>query len=310
MKKIATSLFGILTIACMIACNENISTPYKVDVQGHRGARAVYPENSIEGFIYALQQGVTTLEMDVVITKDLQVVLSHEPWMGFEICLDTTGNEISEATQMQYNIYQMNYTEVLQYDCGRKPHPRFPQQQKMKTTKPLLSAVIDTIEKLIAEKNLPKVYYNIETKCLYVGDNIFHPTPEIFSKLLLKVIREKQIAERVFIQSFDVRTLQYIHKNYAEIKTVLLIENENSPEENLKLLGYTPTVYSPYYKLVNGSLKQFCNKQNMQLIPWTVNEKKDIEQMLTYKVDGIISDNPAVVLQLLKEKNIKTIFEK
>jgi glycerophosphoryl diester phosphodiesterase len=165
-------------------------------------------------------------------------------------------------------------------------------------------------EKLIAEKNLPKVYYNIETKCLSVGDNIFHPTPEIFSKLLLKVIREKQIAERVFIQSFDVRTLQYIHKNYAEIKTVLLIENENSPEENLKLLGYTPTVYSPYYKLVNGSLKQFCNKQNMQLIPWTVNEKKDIEQMLTYKVDGIISDNPAVVLQLLKEKNIKTIFEK
>ena len=294
----------------MTACNENIATPYKVDVQGHRGARAVYPENSIEGFIYALQQGVTTLEMDVVITKDSQVVLSHEPWMGFEICLDTTGNEISETTQMQYNIYQMNYAEVLQYDCGSKPHPRFPQQQKMKTIKPLLIAVIDTIEKLIAEKNLPKVYYNIETKCLPEGDNIFHPTPEIFSELLLKVVREKQIIERVFIQSFDIRTLQYIHKNYAEIKTVLLIENQKTPEENLKILGYTPTVYSPYYKLVNDSLIAFCNQQNMQLIPWTVNEKKDIEQMLTYKVDGIISDNPAMVIQLLKEKNIKTIFEK
>ena len=238
----------------MIACNKNVVPVYKVDVQGHRGARAVYPENSTEGFIYALEQGVTTLEMDVVITKDSQVVLSHEPWMGFEICLDTTGKEIIENEQMQYNIYKMSYTEVLQFDCGSKPHPRFPQQQKMETTKPLLSDVIDTIEKLIAEKNLPTVYYNIETKCLPEGDNIFHPTPEIFSELLLKVIREKQIAERVFIQSFDVRTLQYIHSNYAEIKTVLLIENEKTPEENLKLLGYTPNVYSPYYKLVNDSL--------------------------------------------------------
>lgn len=289
----------------MIACNNGTVASYKVDVQGHRGARAFYPENSIEGFIYALEQGVTTLEMDVVITKDSQVILSHEPWMGFEICLDTTGKEITESEQMQYNIYQMNYAEVLQYDCGSKPHPRFPQQQKMKTTKPLLSAVIDTIEKLIAEKNLPKVYYNIETKCLPEGDNIFHPTPEIFSELLLKVVREKQIAERVFIQSFDVRTLQYINKNYTEVKTVLLIENEKTPQENLETLGFVPFAYSPYFKLVNDSLKQFCSERNMQLIPWTVNEENDIQQMLTYKVDGIISDNPALVLQLLKAKNIK-----
>jgi glycerophosphoryl diester phosphodiesterase len=293
----------------MIACNKNVVPVYKVDVQGHRGARAVYPENSTEGFIYALEQGVTTLEMDVVITKDSQVVLSHEPWMGFEICLDTTGKEIIENEQMQYNIYKMSYTEVLQFDCGSKPHPRFPQQQKMKTTKPLLSDVIDAIEKIIAEKNLPKVYYNIETKCLPEGDDIFHPKPEIFSELLLNVIREKQIAERVFIQSFDVRTLQYIQKSYAEIKTVLLIENENTPQENLKILGYTPYAYSPYYKLVNDSLITFCNQQNMQLIPWTVNETKDIEQILNYKVNGIISDNPALVLQVLKAKNIKTIFE-
>lgn len=294
----------------MTACNETTTTSYKVDVQGHRGARAVYPENSIEAFVYALEQGVTTLEMDVVITKDSQVILSHEPWMGFEICLDTTGNEISEATQMQYNIYQMNYAEVLQYDCGSKPHPRFPQQQKIKTHKPLLSAVIDTIEKLIAEKNLPKIYYNIETKCLPEGDNVFHPTPEIFSELLLKIVREKQIIERVFIQSFDVRTLQYINKKYAEIKTVLLIENEKTPQENLKILGYTPFAYSPYYKLVNDSLIAFCSEQNMQLIPWTVNEAKDIERMIDYEVNGIISDNPALVLQTLKAKNIKTIFEK
>lgn len=294
----------------MIACNENITATYKVDVQGHRGARAVYPENSIEGFIYALEQGVTTLEMDVVITKDSQVILSHEPWIGFEICLDTTGKEIAEREQMQYNIYEMNYAEVLRYDCGSKPHSRFPQQQKIKTYKPLLSVVIDTIEKIIAKKNLPKVYYNIETKCMPAGDDIFHPKPEIFSEILLKVVKEKLIAERVFIQSFDARTLQYIHKKYAEIRTVLLIENEKSPEKNLKLLGYTPFAYSPHYSMVNDSLRQFCDNHNMRLIPWTVNEIKDIRQMLTFKVDGIISDNPALCLQLLKEKNIKTIFER
>ncbi len=302
MKIILNSFLLSQIFICITACNEKAVEPYKVDVQGHRGARALYPENSIEGFVYALQQGVTTLEMDVVITKDSQVILSHDPWMGAEICYDLSGNEISEAEQMQFNIYQMNYDEVALFDCGSKPHPRFSKQQKIKVRKPLLTDVIDTIEKIIAEKNRPKVYYNIETKCLPEGDDIFHPKPDVFAELVMKIINEKKVADRVFIQSFDVRTLQYVHKNYAEIKTVLLIENEKSPEENLKILGYTPTVYSPNFSLINDSLKQFCDKQNMQLIPWTVNEIKDIQQMLTYKVDGIISDNPALVLQLLKEK--------
>ena len=114
------------------------------DIQGHRGCRGLLPENTLPAFIKAMELGVTTVEMDVAITKDKLVVVSHEPWMNHEICSDKNGNEINRADEMGYNIYQMNYDEVKQFDCGSKTHPRFLYQQKIKTYKPLLSEVIDS----------------------------------------------------------------------------------------------------------------------------------------------------------------------
>ncbi len=308
MKKISDYL---LVLFVFFSCENNPlkEMEYKVDVQGHRGARAIMPENTIEGFIYALQQGVTTLEMDVVITQDSQVILSHEPWMGHEICLNLDGNAMDEIEALHHNIYEMNYAEVKKYDCGSKSHPRFPNQKNFPVHKPLLAEVIDAVEKFISEKNIPKVFYNIETKCTPEGDNIFHPAPDVFCELLMNVLKEKNMTERTTIQSFDVRTLQYIHANYPEMKTVLLIENELSPEMNLEQLGFVPFAYSPYYALVNDSLKIFCEEKNMQLIPWTVNDSVEIYRMLDLKAHGIISDNPALVIQLLKQRNIKTILE-
>jgi glycerophosphoryl diester phosphodiesterase len=283
----------------------NKQESYLLDVQGHRGARAMYPENSIPGFIYALELGVTTLELDVVITKDSQVVLSHEPWMGHEIALNTENREISAADEKNYNIYRMTYEEVKQYDCGSKPHPRFPDQLKMEVYKPLLSDVIDTIEKLIAEKNLPKVIYNIETKSEPLGDTVFHPTPDVFSELLMQIINEKRIAKRVTVQSFDVRTLQYIHQKYPEMKLVLLIGEEIQPETAINNLGFVPFAYSPNFKLVNKELKTFCTDKKMQLISWTVNDSAEVIRLLDLKVDGIISDNPKMIIDMIGKENVK-----
>lgn len=274
-----------------------------IEIQGHRGARSIYPENTIPAFIYALQQGVTTLEMDVVITKDSQVMLSHEPFMSHEICLDTLGNMITEANEKTYNIFQLTYRQVQQYDCGVKKHPRFLEQKKMTVKKPLLRDVMDSVEKYIAANNLPKVQYNIETKTTVEGDGIFHPAPSTFVDVLLQEIISGKIQNRTTIQSFDIRTLQYLHQKMPAIKTVLLVENTLSPQENIQLLGFTPTIYSPHFSLVNKSLTDYCQQQSMQLITWTVNDTATVQKLLSFPLQGIITDNPKLIIDYLKKQH-------
>src|SRR5688572_538381 len=116
------------------------------EVEGHRGCRGLMPENTIPAMLKAIDLGVTTLEMDVVITKNNKVVVSHEPWFGADITTKPDGSFVKPAEAMQLNIYQMSYEEVLKYDVGMKPNPRFPQQQKVKTVKPLLRDLIDSVE--------------------------------------------------------------------------------------------------------------------------------------------------------------------
>jgi len=156
-----------------------VSFSQEFDIQGHRGCRGLLPENTIEAFKKAIDLGVTTLEMDVVISKDNQVLLSHEPFLSHEIALDLNGNEIAEKEEKNFNLYQMNYAQIKQYDCGSKIHPRFSEQEKIKTFKPLLSEVIDFAESYI-QKNYPgrKIQYNIETKSDPKGNNLFHPKPK------------------------------------------------------------------------------------------------------------------------------------
>lgn len=263
------------------------------DIQGHRGCRGLLPENSIQAMLKAIDLGVTTLEMDVVISKDNQVLLSHEPFLSYEIALDLDGKAIEEKDEKSYNLYQMNYEQIKQYDCGSKIHPRFLEQKKIKTYKPLLSEVIDSVEHYIQIKYPgKKICYNIETKTTIEGDGIFHPKTEDFVNLMVKVIKEKQIDDRVFIQSFDVRTLGFLHKEYPEFKTVLLVENELSIDENLKALGFNPDVYSPYFKLLDKKKVNYLHQKKIKVIPWTVNDKKDMIRIMKMGVDGLISDYP------------------
>jgi glycerophosphoryl diester phosphodiesterase len=265
------------------------------DIQGHRGCRGLMPENTIPAMLKALDFGVNTLEMDVVITKDNKVVVSHEPWMEKEITTKPDGSFITTtAESMEYNIYKMDYAEVKTYDVGMKQHPRFSQQAKIKAIKPLLGDLIDSVENYCKEKKLPKVQYNIETKSLPAGDKKFHPLPAEFVELLMAVIKEKKIEDRVIIQSFDFRTLKYVHEKYPFVKTAMLIEDSEEKDFNgqLESLGFTPTIYSPNFTLVDEDLVKFCHEKGMKIIPWTVNVKKQIKKLRKMGVDGIITDYP------------------
>ncbi len=264
------------------------------DKQGHRGCRGLMPENTIPAFKKAIELGVTTLEMDAVITKDKKTILSHEPFFNREISTLPDGSFINENEETSFNIYEMTYKQTTQFDVGLKPHPRFPQQQKIKVHKPLLADVIDFVEALTEKLVVPSVQYNIETKCLPKTDGVFHPKPEEFVELLVGVIKEKKIESRVIIQSFDIRTLQYLHTKYPNIKTSLLFEpaSDKSLQEQLNELGFIPTIYSPCYEIVTPALVSVCQKFNMQLIPWTVNDINVIKKIKQMGVDGIISDYP------------------
>ena len=264
------------------------------DKQGHRGCRGLMPENTIPAMLHAIDLGVNTLEMDAVITADSQVVLSHDPFFNHDITTKPDGTFITEAAERNFNIYQMTYDEMKQFDVGLKEHPRFPKQQKLSAIKPLLTDVIDSVEAYIKQKGIAPVAYNIETKTTAKTDNRFHPEPETFVRLLMNVIEKKGLEKRVIIQSFDVRTLQIIKRQYPNIKTSLLVDAGDSATiaDQLKNLGFTPTVYSPHYTLVTKELIAFCHASNIQVLPWTVNTKDGIINLKKMGVDGVITDYP------------------
>lgn len=273
----------------------------KFDLQGNRGARGIMPENTIPGMLKALDLGVNTLTMNVVISKDQQVVLSQEPYFNHEISTRPDGKAITLKDQKKYNIYKMDYAEVKQFDVGDKVHDRFPYQQKFKAYKPLLTETIDSIETYVKKNKLPKPDYSIETKTIPKGDNEFQPEPAAFVELIMEVLNQKKINKRVTIQSFDVRTLQYLHAHYPKIKTALLIDEKIDFELNVAELGFKPTVYSPYAVLVGKGLVQRCHEAGVKIIPWTVNTVKDMKYLIDLGVDGVITDYPNLYKKAIED---------
>lgn len=270
----------------------------KFDLQGHRGARGLRPENSIPAFLLALDSGVTTLEMDLAITKDKQVVVSHEPWMAAPICLKPDGSSITPREEKKFNIYQMTYEAVKKFDCGSKGNAKFPEQQKMKIAKPLLTDVIVAVEDHIRNYSQYEVDYNIEIKTSPEGDKKFHPTPEEFSEMVYRLIDQYLPLERVIIQSFDFRVLKYWHEKYPDVRLAALVENTKSVYRNLSELGFNPSVYSPDFKLLEKEDVLYLQKQKMRVIPWTVNEVEDFKKMRLLGIDGLITDYPDRAAQL------------
>ena len=287
-------LFSICIFAT-IQCTVKQATIF--DIQGHRGCRGLMPENTIPAFEKAFVLGVNTLELDVVVTKDKKILVSHEPYFSSEISTLSDGNFIDSASEKNYNIFQMTYLETQAIDCGLKIHPRFPDQQKIKTTKPLLQDVFKAIDSLSKIENR-KIFYNIETKSTLEGDNIYNPEPEELVKLLFDEIKKSGHQNLITIQSFDIRTLQEFKKTHPEITLALLVENNLSVKENIDSLGFLPDIYSPDYHLVTEEMVKFCHNNKIRLIPWTVNNRLDFEKLKSMGVDGIITDYPNLFVNL------------
>jgi glycerophosphoryl diester phosphodiesterase len=274
------------------------------DVQGHRGARGLLPESTLPAFLRALELGVTTLEMDAVITRDRQVVISHEPWFSSRICTQPSGRPVALAEEQSFRIYEMTYEEVAQFDCGMRGNPVFPTQKAMKASKPLLADVIDAAEAYVQENGLSPIFYNIETKSRPESDGVFHPEPDEFVQLLYDVLRAKNITARATIQSFDRRTLQIARTLDPDLSLALLVDGEPGStglSEHIELLGFVPSIYSPNYRLVDAAVIEEAHDKAMRVIPWTVNTLDEMRALKDLGVDGLITDYPDIGVSLLRE---------
>ncbi|MGM0705880.1 MAG: glycerophosphodiester phosphodiesterase [Bacteroidota bacterium] len=274
--------------------SDTLRTPAGLDVQGHRGARGRRPENTWPAFQYALEQGLPTLEMDVVISADGQVVVSHEPWMNADICTAPNGAPLPNDEAQQHNLYRMTYDEIAAYDCGQRQHPSFPEQQPEPAAKPLLRDVIAQAEAFVRATEREPVFYNIETKSRPAWEGRFHPPPDAFAQHLIDVIAATGVSPRTTVQSFDPRTLRYTREAAPELRLALLIaqESDQGVSENLEALGFVPHIYSPDAALVDAALVQTAHAQGMQVIPWTVNDLETMRGLVEIGVDGLITDYP------------------
>lgn len=278
------------------------ATPFRPLIHGHRGCRGLRPENTLPAFLHALELGVDVLEMDVVISADQQVVVSHEPWLSSALCFDSAGQPIPVEEEQQHNLYQLPYAIIHRCDCGSRLHPLFPSQQLSPAPKPLLREVLTAIEAATQRLRRLPVGYSIEVKSSPTGDGLFHPAPRPFLALVAAELTAAGVASRSTILSFDTRILQAARADWPSFATCLLAEADQTWPARFAELGFEPTAFGPDFSTVSAVAVQQLRAQypRLALAPWTVNDASDMLRLASLGVDGITTDYPDRALALLR----------
>lgn len=296
-----------------------------LDLQGHRGARGLLPENTLPAFARALAIGVTTLELDTAITADGVVVVSHDPLLNPDI---TRGPDGLWLQRSDIPIRNLTLSALRQYDVGRiRPLSayalRFPRQQAVDGTRiPQLSEVFA----LARRSGNARVRFNIETKVSPEQPQHTWP-PEAFARALIALIREEHLEARVTIQSFDWRTLQVVQREAPQIETAYLSVQQPWQDNIRAQAGSSPwtggmhvsrfggsvprlvkaaggTVWSPYFGDLTREALDEAHQLGLKVVVWTVNEPDDIARMIDSGVDGIISDYPDRLRELAAGRGV------
>jgi glycerophosphoryl diester phosphodiesterase len=265
----------------------------QIQVHGHRGARAVRPENTIPAFQYAIEQGVDVLELDMAVTKDNVVVVSHDETMNPAYCEGPAG-----ATRV---IREMTFAELQRWDCGGKVNPQFPQQQAIPGTR------VPTLDAVFALAKRAKVEFNIETK-MSPAHPEWTPTPEEFVRLVLAVVKKHGLEQRVILQSFDYRTLHAMKRLAPGIRRSALFptkREEAAGDFVAAARAGEASIISPLHGLVSPEKVAAAHAAGLQVVPWTANTPADWEKLVAAKVDAIITDDPAALIAFLKGRKLR-----
>jgi glycerophosphoryl diester phosphodiesterase len=314
------SLIALLTFSLLAGCAT------RVDLQAHRGGRGLLPENTLAAFANAMDIGVTTLELDVGITQDGVVVISHDRHLNPDIIRDANGVHLAEKGPL---IRALSFAELQRFDAGRiKPGSNyastFTQQKAVDGERiPALNALFELAEK----RGARETRFNIETK---ISPNAASDTlpPEPFVRALIAEIRKAGLTRRATIQSFDWRTLQIAQREAPEIVTVYLTSQQGAgdtvqvgkPGASPWLAGFDVddyagsaaravkaaggTVWSPNFKDITEPLVRDAQALALQVVPWTVNDEADLARLLDWKVDGIITDYPDRLRAMMRARSM------
>jgi glycerophosphoryl diester phosphodiesterase len=294
------------------------------DVEAHRGGRALFPENTLQSFANALSMGVTTLELDIGVTRDGAIIVSHERKLNPDLARGPDGVYVAPPGTP---FVQLRLEDVKQYDVGQiRPGSayaaQFPDQHSVPGTRiPTLIEVFDLVRRS-GDKN---VRFNIETK-IDPNHPEESPDPQRFVSLLLDLVQAQGMNDRIMVQSFDWRTLQLVQKQAPTIPTVYLTQQKGlgatialdkatewtagfSPDDyghslprTIKAAG--GAIWSPYFGDVDADLISESRRLGLKVVVWTVNKPDDIARMIDIGVDGIISDHPDLLRKVAGEKRI------
>jgi glycerophosphoryl diester phosphodiesterase len=295
------------------------------DLQGHRGARGLAPENTLPAFEVALAIGVTTLELDLAMTKDDFLVISHDRKLNPDLTRGADGQFLRESPA----IRSLTLAEVQRYDVGRlKPGSatagNFPQQRPADGAR--IPALTELFE-LVKSNGAAHVRFNIETK-ITPTSGAETPDPDIFAAAVARAIRAAGLTDRAAVQSFDWRTLVAMKRVAPEIERVCLTA-EALNFDTIQRGGPGPSpwtggldiddfagsvprlvqaagcaVWSPLYRNAKPDDVATAKALGLKVIPWTVNERADMERLIGLGVDGIITDYPDRLRAVMAEKKM------
>jgi glycerophosphoryl diester phosphodiesterase len=288
--KISMLLVALLFFSVASVLSQNTPPARRILVEGHRGARWVLPENTIPAMHHAMEMGADVLEMDLSVTRDNVLVLSHDSVMNPSICKGPEG--------MSRVIRELSLAELKQFDCGWAPNSGFPFQQALPGTR------MPTLEEVFAEfAPIPGIEFNIETKIDPRSPELT-PSPDEFARMLVDMVKKYKLEDRVIVQSFDFRTLHVVRRLAPSIRrSALLGRGEESFVETSKRAGDAPIV-SPNWRLVTKDKVREAQAVGLKIVAWTANTPEEWQAMIDAGVDSIITDNPQGLVLYLAERNL------
>lgn len=269
-----------------------------VDVQAHRGGAGLMPENTIEAMKHALDMGVNTLELDLQLSKDGLVVVSHDPYFHPRYATRPDGTEIRKEDPKEY-IFTMDYEQVAKYDVGSRQSTVWPEKACFPAVKPLATDLIDFVENYTKEKGYSPVRYNIEVKSKDAkGEGKDWPYYHDLADACIKLLLTKHLGDRLVVQCFDHRALNYMNEKFPEIQYSYLVGTKDKDFDTyMSKLNFTPKWLSPHFTNTDAELVKKCHEKGMKIVPWTVDKPEDIKRILELDVDAIISNYPDRVLE-------------
>jgi glycerophosphoryl diester phosphodiesterase len=268
----------ILTPFC--AYNQSDS----VRIYGHRGCRGLLPENSIEAFKKAIELEVYGVEWDVVVNKDKQLVISHEPYFNADFCLDS--NNVAVRDESKFNMYELTQAEIEQFDCGSRGNTNYPEQQKTKTVKPLLKTVF-------AEVDFSKTEILFEIKSEKKEYGISQPFPTEFATLILNEVNQFEYKEQIVFMSFDAEMLNVLHTIAPEYRYVYLTYlPAKSAKQFLKEIDFNPYALGMLHITITKRKVKQLRTLGIETFAWTVNKNEDAKKLKEIGVNGLITDYP------------------